>query len=137
MKLLDPFDNNIHLLQKVMDLRSANQSVIATNIANADTPGYSRKVFEFEDALQSAINKPTGAMETTHAKHFPHTNADITSLNGTIHEIKDERGIGDENSVSVDMEMIALSENEILYESVAQLLKKKLAMFKYAIQEGK
>lgn len=136
MKLLEPFDNNVHLLQKVMDLRSANQSVIATNIANAETPGYSRKVFKFEDALQSAINKPTGTMKTTHSKHFPQSNTDLNTLNGTIQEIKDDTGIGDKNSVSVDMEMIALSENEILYETVAQLLKKKLTMFKYAIQEG-
>ena len=137
MKLIDPFDKNIHLLQKVMDLRSANQSVIAANIANAETPGYSRKVFEFEDALQAAIDKPSGPMLTTHAKHFPHSSTDISLINGNITEITDKTGIGDQNSVSVDMEMIALSENEILYESVAQLLKKKLGMFKYAIQEGK
>jgi flagellar basal-body rod protein FlgB len=137
MKPIDPFDNNIHLLQKVLDLRSANQSVIASNIANAETPGYSRKVFEFENALQTAINKPAGTMRTTHAKHFPVNSTDLNSINGQVVEINDATGIGDKNGVSVDMEMIALSENELLYETVAQLLKKKLGMLKYAIQEGK
>jgi len=137
MKTLDPFDSNIHLLHKVLDLRSANQTVIASNIANAETPGYARKEFQFEEALQSAVNKPTGSMRTTHTKHFPISSSDISSINGTVIEFKDEKGIGDKNGVSVDMEMIALSENELLYETVAQLLKKKLGMLKYAISEGK
>jgi len=137
MKAIDPFDKNIHLLQKVLDLRSTNQTIIASNIANAETPGYSKKVFEFENALQTAINKPVGTMQTTHLNHFPISSADLNSIQGNVIEIKDETGIGDKNGVNVDMEMIELSENELLYETVAQLLKKKLGMLKYAIQEGK
>lgn len=137
MKTLDPFDSNIHLLQKVLDLRSANQTVIATNIANAETPGYARKEFQFEEALQTAVHKPAGTMLTTHSNHFPMSPSDVGSINGKVIEIKDEMGIGDKNGVSVDMEMIALSENELLYETVAQLLKKKFGMLKYAIAEGK
>lgn len=137
MKTLDPFDSNIHLLQKVLDLRSANQAVIASNIANSETPGYARKEFQFEEALQAAVNKPTGSMLTTHSKHFPITSSAISSINGQVIELKDETAIGDKNGVNVDMEMIALSENELLYESIAQLLKKKLGMLKYAISEGK
>ena len=137
MQPIDPFDNNIHLLQKVLDLRSANQTVIATNIANAETPGYARKVFKFEEELRQAVNTPAGAMRTTHSKHFPVSASNLNSVNGKVIEIKDETGIGDENGVSVDTEMVALSENELLYETVAQLLKKKLGMLKYAIEEGK
>ena len=137
MKTLAPFDTNIHLMQKVLDLRSANQTVIASNIANSETPGYARKEFQFEEALQNAVNQPTGVMLTTHSKHFPIASSDISSINGHVVEIKDETAIGDKNGVSVDMEMIALSENELLYETIAQLLKKKLGMLKYAISEGK
>ncbi len=138
MKILDPFDSNIELLQKVLDLRSANQTIIASNIANAETPGYSRKVYSFEEKLQSAIGKTEGAvLRTTHEKHFPIQSTNLSSVKGDITEIKDETGIGDKNSVNVDTEMIKLSKNELLYETTAQLLKKKLGMLKYAIQEGK
>ncbi len=137
MKTLDPFDSNIHLLHKVLDLRARNQTVIASNIANAETPGYARREFQFEEALQTAVSNPTGTMLTTHANHFPMSSSNVSSISGNIIEIKDETGIGDKNGVSVDMEMIALSENELLYETVAQLLKKKLGMLKYAISEGK
>lgn len=137
MKILDPFDSNMHLLQKVLDLRSAKQSVIATNIANGDTPGYDRKEFQFENELKEALNTAPGALLTTHTKHIPISPLNISAVNGKVVEFKDETGIGDENGVSVDMEMMALSENELLYEATAQLLKKKLAMLSYAIQEGK
>ena len=137
MKALDPFDSNIHLLKKVLDLRSYNQSVIASNIANAETPGYNRKEFQFDNELQNAIMHPSGSMNTTHQKHIPFSTLNFNDVKGNIVEFKDETGIGDENSVSVDGEMIALSENELLYETVAQLLKKKLGMLTYAIQEGK
>lgn len=137
MKALDPFDSNMHLLKKVLDLRSSKQSVIASNIANAETPGYNRKEFQFDSELQNAILHPTGSMKTTHQKHIPFSTVDFNDVKGKIVEFKDETGIGDENSVDVDGEMIALSENELLYETVAQLLKKKLGMLTYAIQEGK
>lgn len=137
MKPLDPFDSNIKLLQKVLDLRSANQRVIATNIANAETPGFTKKVFEFEQELQQAITATPGTLATTHSKHIPISPTTVNSVTGTVRQIKDETGIGDENGVSVDMEMIALSENELLYETAAQLLKKKFAILSYVVQEGK
>ena len=137
MKVLDPFDSNMNLLQKVMDLRSTKQSVIATNIANAETPGYSRKVFEFESELQHALSATPGKLDITHSKHISFAPANFNDISGKVHEVKDTTGIGDENSVSVDMEMIALSVNELLYETAAQLLKKKFALLGYVIQEGK
>ncbi len=137
MNPLDPFDSNTRLLQKVMDLRSTNQRVIASNIANADTPGYNRKVFEFEEQLQLAINGSQGGLTTTNIHHIPNAPGDISAVTGVVRQIKDQTGIGDENSVNVDTEMIALSENEILYETAAQLLKKKFALLNYIIREGK
>jgi flagellar basal-body rod protein FlgB len=137
MKPLEPFDSNMLLLQKVMDLRSTKQSVIASNIANATTPGYARKVFEFEAELQQALATNPGKLETTHSKHIPFTPSTIRAVSGNVHEVKDNKGIGDGNSVSVDMEMIDLSKNQLLYETAAQLLKKKFTLFKYLISEGK
>ena len=136
MNTLAPFDSNMQLLQKVLDLRSTNQSIIATNIANAETPGYSKKVFEFEKELQQALIATPGKLNTTHSKHMSFTPSNINGVTGTILEIKDETGIGDENSVNVDMEMIALSENQLLYETAAQLLKKKMALLSYLVKEG-
>jgi flagellar basal-body rod protein FlgB len=135
MENLSIFDSNIHLLKKTLDLRSANQRVIASNIANADTPGYAPARFEFEQELQQAI-QGKGLVQNTHPDHIPIGASDLSSVTGTVIREPDTKGIGDQNGVSMDKEMIALSENELIYESAAQLLKKKLSQLSYVISGG-
>lgn len=135
MDKLSLFDSNIQLLKKTLDLRSANQRVIASNIANADTPGYSPARLEFEQELQQAI-QGKGLSQTTHPDHFPIGASNLDSVTGTITIAPDTTGVGDQNGVSMDQEMLNLSENELIYESAAQLLKKKLSMLSYAVQGG-
>lgn len=132
-----PFDSGMQLLNKVLDLRAKNQQVIAANIANAETPGYSPAKFHFEDELRSVINSSSGLqLANSHTNHIPLGPRDINSVRGTITIHPDNTGIGDENGVSVDEEMIALSENELLYEAAAQLLKKKVGLIKYVVSGG-
>ena len=38
-----------------MDLISSRQKLVASNIANADTPGYHTRDFDFQSAFQDAI----------------------------------------------------------------------------------
>jgi len=57
-------------------------------------------------------------------------------VSGTVSVKKDNTGLGDENSVSVDEEMIKLSQNEILYEAAVTMLNKKISMLKYAANGG-
>lgn len=132
-----PFDSSIQLLAKTLDLRSRNQQVIASNIANAETPGYSPSTLHFEDELRNAVGSSSGfQMASSHPKHLPVGSKDISSVQGTVTVEHDQTGIGDENGVSVDAEMLALSENQLLYEAAAQLLKKKLGMIKYVVSGG-
>ena len=49
MDPLRPFDSNMQLLSKVLDLRAQKAQVISSNIANAETPGYSASRFAFEE----------------------------------------------------------------------------------------
>jgi flagellar basal-body rod protein FlgB len=48
------FDRTIRLLERSLDLRSARQRVIASNLANEETPGYRASELTFMDQLQSA-----------------------------------------------------------------------------------
>ncbi len=134
LKLSDP---TTALLKKVLDLRSTNQKVISSNIANAETPGYSPARFEFEAELQNAIGNKDGLkMRTSHHNHIPPGAGSLRSITGKIITTEDNTGIGDENGVNVDQEMIASSQNQILYEAAAQLLKKRSSLLKYVIQGG-
>src|SRR5690348_3859837 len=65
------FDRTMGLLERAMDLRGARQRVIASNVANEETPGYRAKDLQFKDALSHASK---GAMavqvRSTHPGHI-------------------------------------------------------------------
>jgi len=137
MPPVQQFDTTIQLLQKVLDLRSKNQEIISANIANAETPGYKALSFDFEDELKSAMDEGGLRPVATNARHFAITPSRINDIQGKITEKPDTTGIGDRNTVSVDKEMVKLSENEILYEAAVAMLNKKLSILKYAANDGR
>jgi flagellar basal-body rod protein FlgB len=143
MDTLRPFDSNMQLMGKVLDLRAQKAQVISSNIANAETPGYSASRFEFEEDLANALANGNGtgrhnqiSLAISNETHISQGPANFNSVSGKIITEKDNSGIGDGNGVSVDQEMLALSENELLYETTALLLKKKLTMLKHVISGG-
>ena len=130
-------DRTIDVLQKSLDLRAQKQQVIAGNIANADTPGYSARKLSFEDNLRKAISSPEMAGRQTNAKHFPIGSSGVSAVQGTITKQLSQNPYGDGNSVSVDDEMFDLAENQILFEAASQIIKKKFSMLKFAAGDGR
>ena len=49
------FDSSFGVIGKVLDVAMLRNEVIANNVANANTPGYKRKVIDFEQELTSAL----------------------------------------------------------------------------------
>ncbi len=130
------FDQTTILLKKVLDIRVQNQQVIASNIANADTPGYAASRLEFEEKLQNAIRQEQSGAAATHPGHIPISASRIEEVRPDV--IQEEKSsVGDGNSVSRDQEMIALAENQLLYEAATQMLNKKLGLLKYVVQGGR
>lgn len=132
-----PFDSNMQLLGKVMDLRAQKAQVISANIANAETPGFSPSRFDFEQDLAHALDKNKGMqLSRSHSAHIPLGPAHFLEVSGKVVMEKDQTGIGDKNGVNMDQEMLDLSENELMYETAAQLLKQKLTLLKHVISGG-
>jgi flagellar basal-body rod protein FlgB len=137
MDPMQPFDSQMQLLSKVLDLRAKNAELISANIANAETPGYSPSHLEFEQDLAAALGKHGQlAMTTSHPSHLPVGPRNFQAITGKVVMERDKTGVGDDNGVSVDKELLNLSENELLYETAAQLLKKKTTLLKHVISGG-
>ena len=129
------FDPTIGALNTAMNLRLMNQNVISSNIANADTPGYKSKKMEFEGALREALNVGQSLRaEATDPDHIQRRATD--PVNPEIFD--DPNGVEslDGNTVDRAAEMAKLSENQILFDAAAELMKRKIGMVKYAIGEG-
>jgi flagellar basal-body rod protein FlgB len=85
MDPMQPFDQNMRLLGKVLDLRAKKAEVIAANIANAETPGFSANRFDFEEDLARAVSMGKGlGLTTSHLKHIPPHPATLEGVRGNI-----------------------------------------------------
>lgn len=127
-------DKTTLLLQKNLNLRLQNQQIIAGNVANAQTPGYSAKRLEFQTALRQAADSSEHGMTVTNSRHISPGGGGIDAVQGTVTEVKNTQGIGDGNSVDVDQEMLLMAQNQLMYEASVQLLNKKMGIIKYVVQ---
>ena len=62
----------IQTMDRALTLAAQRQTLIASNLANLDTPGYRTRDFSFEGALRAALSDPTSPppLQATHAMHF-------------------------------------------------------------------
>ena len=131
------FDNMINALGVAMNFRMMNHDIITSNIANANTPGYKAKKLDFEDQLKVAMDLDgSHTMKTSDPRHFVTSNGGIRDVRGNIFFDPRINVRNDLNSVDIDAQSAALADNELLYNAAAQVLSKKLALLKYAANEG-
>lgn len=116
-----------------LKLRGKNAEVIASNIANADTPGYKAKGMDFKTALAQAASKQSSGMARTHEKHF-----DIRTEinNGVDYRVPNQPDTGDGNTVDVQVERNLYLENSMQYQASLQFLNGKIKGLKKAITGG-
>jgi flagellar basal-body rod protein FlgB len=102
-------------IEHYMDLLSARQKLVASNIANVDTPGYKAKDIDFQFEYMSLIKNGT---------------PNVVETPGLV--VKN-----DGNNVSMDREARLLAENALRFNLATSLMKTQLKLVNSAIQEGK
>src|SRR5579884_3916685 len=107
--LLDPVSG---MLERYMTLLSERQKLVASNIANADTPGYKTKDIDFQSELQNAMS----------------------GLKPTVQEVSGLMVKNDGNNVNLDRESRLLAENALRFSIASNLLRSDLKMVRMAIE---
>ncbi len=129
------FDKTTSSLQTAINMRQVRHNLTASNIANAETPNYHAKKLDFEEALARALDLDgTRGLSGSHADHFP-TGGGNPTVRPDIYDNPEGAVNNDGNTVDLEKEMSALSENAILYKAALQLINKKMAALKYAASE--
>ncbi len=132
------FDKTTDALATSLNMRLLKQNVTASNIANAETPGYHAKKMDFEEALGRALDiDGLKGMSTSSSEHYPVGGGSITKVKADIYENPDGKISNDGNTVDLEKEMASLAENAIQYRAALQLINKKLGALKYAASEGR
>jgi flagellar basal-body rod protein FlgB len=100
-------------IERYMDLLSARQKLVASNIANADTPGYKTQDIDFQTEFAGAIAGPPRAQQ----------------VSGLVTK-------NDGNNVNLDREARLLSENALRFSMASNLMRGQIQSIKSAIKEG-
>lgn len=131
------FDKTTSALQTSLGMRQLRHNVTSSNIANAETPGYHAKKLDFEEALSRAIDlEGLKNMSASHEDHMI-VGGKTAKVRPDIYENPEGAVNNDGNTVDLEKEMSALSENAVLYKAALQLINKKMAALKYAASEGR
>lgn len=121
------FNKSIDVLAKVLDLRVLRHDILASNIANQETPGYKAIDLDFEGAFQKSIsdNKARLMLAKTDMRHFPSSRDMLSNDDVKIVQRSSGGFRYDENNVKSDVEMAKLTENALLYNASVRLLTHK------------
>ena len=124
---------------KALVLRAERQRVIASNIANADTPGFAARDLNFKEAMNSATGGSlTGGLMpsqsqsasasnsngTSNARHIPLSGSTIGTLGGAagLAYVEQSQPSLDGNSVDLDRERANFADNSVRYEATLRFI---------------
>ncbi len=126
-------DNTIKVLEKMLDVAAFRQKVLASNIANADTPGYKAKDISFQKELDRAINASSVERQASSVKR----GASSAKQDYEVYETVTTMPNRDGNTVNLDIEMAKVAENTLIYNAATQLITMKMKMIKDVIKGGR
>ena len=136
--MIGNLDNYLRFNETALSLRSQRQELLASNIANADTPNYKARDIDFASALQNAMagGKNGAAMNTTNHHHMARGAATGDTLaNGTPVLYRGVvQGAVDGNTVDMDVERNQFADNALRYEAGIMMINSQLKGLMSALQ---
>lgn len=132
------FDKHLTLLEKGLDLRTQRNGILASNLANRETPGFRAQDLVFGKELDQALHSDRpGPLKTSDPRHFSGAeHKPIKNVHGTqINSFNPDPNMNG-NTVDLDKEMSKLAENQVMYQALSQMTSWKFRMLKSAITEG-
>lgn len=133
------FSSTLEVLHKALDLRHQRHAVLASNIANAETPGFIAKDVRFEEALRAAATPPPPSpLWRTHPEHLPvlPSQTAIRDVQGTLVATPSDDVGRDLNTVSIDQEMAKLLTNTSRYNAATELVSRMFDQLKRTISDS-
>ena len=115
------YDDGVHLSSKLMEITFQRQNVIANNLANSNTPGFTRQDIDFQDKLAELID-----------------NNKLDSVDSFQGELVDDRSNParlDGNNVSGTGEMSEMMQNSVLHNLLTRAYNTKMKIMEQAISK--
>jgi flagellar basal-body rod protein FlgB len=139
--MIGKLDDYLRFHETALSLRAQRQEVLASNIANADTPNYKARDIDFQSAMQDAMARttpPAGVLKTTDPRQIARVPADGSTLpDGTPVLFRSQiQNAADNNSVDMDVERNHFTDNAVRYEASITMINQQIREMLAAIQGG-
>lgn len=123
------FGKTVNTLSDLADVRAQKHSVILSNVANIDTPGFKASELTFKQALGSAKHQLRIGLTKTDPAHLP---AGAGKRGSVDYEIKTSN-----EKVQLDREMSGLSENHLMFNTTMEILSRRFKMLQNTLNQTK
>jgi flagellar basal-body rod protein FlgB len=127
--MLNRLTDALDFQAQALNLRSERQRLIASNIANADTPGYVARDLNFAQALRSATGgaatgaaSPAVGLAATQAGHIGGGAATGGATFSTLNYAAPSQTNLDRNTVDMDRERASFADNTVKYEATLRFI---------------
>lgn len=132
--MIGRLDSEFGFIQSALNLRANRQQMLASNIANADTPNYKAVDFNFSAALKRAQSgsEARSALSATDARHMQPKGSNPLGAQ-TLYRVPTQPSI-DGNTVDMDIERGQFTDNAIHYQFMLDRVSGKVKTLLSAIQ---
>lgn len=135
--MIGKLDEALGFQEAALSLRAQRQQLLASNIANADTPNYKARDFDFSSTLTQAVERgrqsQSMSLATTSSRHLP-GEATVANDAELLYRVPTQSSI-DGNTVEMDVERINFADNAMRYESNLTVLSAQIKSMLSAVQQ--
>lgn len=132
--MINQIDNELGFHQRALSLRAYRQQVLASNIANADTPHYKARDIDFKASLQGAMGSAGGQLNLARTTSRHLASGDGAPAGAKLLYRTETQSSVDGNTVDMDVERAAFAENAVQYEAGITFINQMLRHIQSALQ---
>ncbi|NOQ81690.1 MAG: flagellar basal body rod protein FlgB [Methylophaga sp.] len=114
------FDSALGIHADALRIRSQRAELLASNLANSDTPNYKARDIDFQSAMKMAASSQSGGMQTTHSNHISMSGGQFAAPAVQFRtSIQDSL---DGNTVDEQVEQAQFMQNSVQYQASLSFL---------------
>ncbi|MDY7219702.1 flagellar basal body rod protein FlgB [Denitrificimonas sp. JX-1] len=135
--MIDKLEGALGFYQQALSLRHERQKVLASNIANADTPNYKARDMDFSQELSRAVEqaepRPVQLMTTSERHISPLNHSSGLRAAELLYRVPAQPSL-DGNTVDMDSERAQFADNAVRYQSSLVMINSRIKSLKSAMQ---
>jgi len=125
------FDNIFGIHESALVLHGQRLSVLANNLANADTPGYKARDIDFAEVLAGASSEAGLAVSVTDPGHITASGGEFAP--GELKYRNPYQASLDGNTVEMPVEQAAFAEDNVRYQASLTFINNQISDLQYVL----